>query len=87
MVQTYTIQSDFVQIFKEKYVDLEGFRGLAGIWDFLKTRFQLLHQKWELIIGGAANLELKYIFKVYSLIVLEHEKFLHFLGLIKIFAL
>ena len=67
MVQTYIIQSDFIQIFKEKYVDLEGFRGLADIWDFLKTRFQLLHQKWELIIGGAANLELKYIFKVYSL--------------------
>ena len=62
MVQTYIIQSDFVQIFKEKYVDLEGFRGLAEIWDLLKTRFQLLHQKWELIIGGAANLELKYIF-------------------------
>ena len=70
MVQTYIIQSDFVQIFKEKYVDLEGFRGLADILDFLKSRFQLLHQKWELIIGGAANLELENVFR--NFIVSHH---------------
>ena len=44
MVQTYTIQSDFVQIFQEKYVDIEGSIGLADI-EFFKNKISTFSPK------------------------------------------